>query len=49
MSFQVSFRKWCLNRFLLFDYMMHLGFIGVVSGNVEPHLEVHALCEQFRS
>lgn len=34
MSFQVSFRKWCLNRFLLFDYMMHLPFVGVEVGTL---------------
>lgn len=32
MSFQVSFRKWCLNRCLLFDSIMHLPFIGVEVG-----------------
>lgn len=32
MSFQVSFRKWCLNRCPLFDCIMHLPFIGVEVG-----------------
>jgi len=32
MPFQVSFRKWCLNRCLLCGYVMHLPWIGVGVG-----------------